>query len=99
MRFIFASKKIEELYTHEKGVQKYPSSVIEAFFEKMQIISAAADERDLYALKSLHYERLQGDRKGDRSIRLNKQWRLTLRFETDLQGNLLIIIDIENHYT
>ena len=34
------------------------------------------DERDFYALKSLHFEKLQGDRAHERSMRINKQWRL-----------------------
>lgn len=98
MRFKFKSKKLEILYTSELGARKYPAEVVDAFFDAVGVIESAADERDLYALKSLHYEKLRGDRKSDRSIRLNKQFRLTLRPEEDEDGKLLFIIDIENHY-
>ncbi|GJQ52456.1 MAG: hypothetical protein HKUEN02_13030 [Anaerolineaceae bacterium] len=98
MRFIFKSKKIALLYSEEKGSHKYPPEVVDAFFEKMTIISAAPDMRDLYALKSLHFEKLLGTRKNDRSIRLNQQWRLTLRLKQDENGEFILILDIEDYH-
>jgi proteic killer suppression protein len=64
----------------------------------MSIIEAAVDLRDLYALKSLHFEKLKGTRSEDRSIRLNKQYRLILRINKDQQGNWLLILDIEDYH-
>jgi proteic killer suppression protein len=50
----------------------------------MTVIAAAADERDFYALKSLHFEKLEGKlgKEGKRSMRLTKQWRLIVSLET-----------------
>lgn len=98
MRFRFKKKKLEELYTSEKGVQKYPVEVIDAFFEAMAVIAAAKDERDLYALKGFHFEKLSGDRKGQNSLRLNKQFRLIVSFEKDAKGKLVLLIDIEDYH-
>ena len=100
MRFIFASKKLELLYTAETGANKYPPEVVEAFFKKMALIRAANDENSLRAFKSLHFEKLQGERglRGERSIRLNQQFRLILRLETDEQGKLVCIISIEDYH-
>ncbi len=98
MRYQFKSQKLEALYTQEKGAHKYPAEVIDAFFDVMAVISAAKDQRDLYAIKSLHFEKLSGDRKGEYSMRLNKQWRLTLRIEQDEQGNYLLILEIEDYH-
>ena len=98
MRFDFHSRKIKLLYFEEKGVPKYPAEVIDAFFAAMSIIEAAKDIRDLYALKSLHFEKLSGARQNDRSIRLNKQWRLTLRIEKDKDGDFILILDIEDYH-
>ena len=64
----------------------------------MTVIDNAIDVRDLYALKSLRFERLSGTRKNDRSIRLNKQWRLTLRLEKDDDGDFILILDIEDYH-
>ena len=100
MRFRFRSSKIESLYKTEDGARRYPHEVVDAFFETMSFIKAAIDERDLYALKGFHFEKLEGQRgkTGDRSLRLNKQWRLTLRMERDTEGKFVFIIDIEKHY-
>jgi len=64
----------------------------------MSIIEAVPDIRDLYQLKSLHFERLKGKRKDDRSVRLNKQYRLTMRLEKDEEENYLLILDIEDYH-
>ena len=88
MRFYFQTKKLEALYTEEKNAHKYPG-VVDDFFEVMAIIDAAVDERDLYAQKGLRFEKLQGKRgkEGQRSLRLNAQWRLIVTLAEDEQGN------------
>lgn len=98
MKFRFKSKKLGNLYTDEARSEKFPEEVVDAFFAVMTVISAAHDERDLRALKSLHFEKLSGNRNGQHSLRLNKQWRLIVRFETDVAGKYLSIEEIENHY-
>lgn len=92
------NEKIETLYTEERGARRYSPEVVDAFFDVMAIIYAAKDERDLYTLKGLHFEKLTGDRKGEHSIRLNNQWRLTLAIASDEDGNYLIIMDIEDYH-
>lgn len=96
MRFEFSKKKIKDLYYEGKNAHKYPN-VIDDFFDVMSTLDAAKDERDLYALKGLHFEKLKG-RKGERSIRLNQQWRLILSIEKDEEGTYLQIIDIEDYH-
>ena len=98
MRFRFKKKKISELYSSEKGTHRYSDEVIVAFFEVMAVIAAAHDERDLYALKGLHFEKLSGNRKGEHSLRLNKQFRLIVTIERDKDGKFVWIIDIEDYH-
>lgn len=98
MRFRFRTRKLEALYTEERDAHKYPTGVVDAFFEAMAIIDSAADERDLYAFKGLRFEKLLGDRTGERSIRLNRQFRLILWLERDDQGKYLSISDIEDYH-
>lgn len=66
----------------------------------MAVIVAASHENDLRAMKSLHFEKLKGRRgvRGEYSLRLNKQYRLTFTIETDDQGKLLHILDIEDYH-
>jgi proteic killer suppression protein len=55
------------------------------------------DERDLYAMKSLHYEKLKGQRSHERSLRLNIQFRLIVELD---QGDVktVVVVGIEKHY-
>jgi proteic killer suppression protein len=99
VRFCFKDKKLEALYTEEKDAHKYPN-VVDDFFEVMAIVDAVLDERDLYAQKGLHFEKLAAQRgkKGQRSLRLNKQWRLIVSLEKDDAGSYLQIIAIEDYH-
>lgn len=67
MNFCFKKKKLDKLYFENKNPEKYGESVINAFFDTITIISAAKDERDMRAVKSLHYEKLKGNRKHQHS--------------------------------
>lgn len=71
MRLRFRTRKLESLYTEGKGAHKYERGVVDSFFEVVGIMRAARDERDLYAFKSLRFEQMSGDRKGERSLRAN----------------------------
>lgn len=64
----------------------------------MQAIRAAEDERAFYAMKSLHFEKLKGDRSHQHSMRLNDQWRLILEFERGNDGKVVLVIGIEDYH-
>ena len=100
MDFVFRTMKLAKLYLEEKGVHRYPHSVVDRFFEPMSIIAAAEDERAFYALKSLHYEKLH-NYKGyveARSMRLNRQFRLILEIRADDDGKYVFVIDIDDYH-
>jgi proteic killer suppression protein len=69
--------------------------VIKSYRKKVQLISAAPNERDLYAMRGLRMEKLKGDRVGQTSMRLNDQFRLILTFKTegDRVAVLLEVVD------
>ncbi len=48
--------------------------------EKLKYLDSAADLRDLMIPPSNQLEALGGDRKGQYSIRINKQWRVCFRW-------------------
>ncbi len=62
------------------------------------IVAAASDERDLRAMRSLHFEKLEGDRLGQPSLRLNKQWRLIVRLETTQEGKQVVVIEVVDYH-
>jgi proteic killer suppression protein len=98
VRFRFNTRKLERLYTEEQGRRRYPDDVVDAFFDVVGAIDSAADERDLYALKHLHYEKLKGQRAHQRSLRLAQQFRLVLQRLEDDDGVYLLIETIEDYH-
>ncbi len=53
-----------------------PFAVIKGARNKLLQLEAAADEKDLRELKGLKYKKLMGNREGQRSIRVNDQYRI-----------------------
>lgn len=76
----------------------YSEAICKAFRKRMQQIRSAMDERDFYALKSLRFERLKGNRSHQHSMRLNDQWRLILELEGEGINKRLTIIAIEDYH-
>jgi len=74
--------------------------LVTAYRKKMQVIRAAADERDLHKLRSLNFEKLKGGRKGQYSIRLNDQYRLVFKFGlgNPHRGKTVVILAIEDYH-
>jgi toxin HigB-1 len=97
-RFAFADKKLEQLFMTGKGAERFPPEVVAGFFKAIQVISTAPDERTLYGFKGLRSEKLSGKRRGQHSLRLNKQFRLTFELVKDAHGNLLWILDLEDYH-
>ena len=98
MDFGFANRKLECLYTGEQGARRFPPQVVDAFFEVMNVIDAARDERDLRALKHLHFEKLKGRRKHQRSLALHGGFRLVVQLLEDADGKYLLIEEIVDYH-
>ena len=78
--------------------KQWGPNIAKAYRKKIQILTQAVDERDLRALRSLHLEQLKGDRAGTSSIRLYKQFRLILKFATDNDGRVVIVIEMVDYH-
>jgi proteic killer suppression protein len=98
VRIDFLDKKLQALYAQEKGARRLDPEVYEAFLEVVAAVQAAKNPQDLRALKSLHYEKLKGDRKPDRSLRLHKGYRLIVREQRDADGIYIEIVEIDDYH-
>ncbi len=76
----------------------FSAGIVTLYRKRIALIRSASDERDFYALKSLHFEKLLGDRKGQHSMRLNDQWRLIVEFKTIESGKLVVVISIVDYH-
>ena len=94
----FEDEALQRLEADPGFTAGWDAAIVKGFRTRLQLIRAAVDERDFYALKSLHYEKLKGDRDGQRSMRLNDQWRLILRIQANPAGRLVVIISISDYH-
>lgn len=78
----------------------YAEAIVTAFRRKMQFIRAALNETDFYQMKSLHFEKLKGNRSHQYSMRLNKQYRLILEIEKGRgeNRNTVVVRGIEDYH-
>ena len=72
--------------------------IIKACRKKLGFIRSAKDERDFRNWKSLHYEKLIGDKEGKHSIKLNDQWRLVFEINNDYTPPLITILSVEDYH-
>lgn len=99
MRVAYRDRELEliaEDPTHT--VRGWSPEIVKSYRRKIQILKSATDVRDLRAMKSLRLEKLVGDRAGTSSIRLNRKYRLILRFETDDAGQLVVVLEMVDYH-
>ena len=98
MEVQFKDAVLDSLETDPQATGGFQEAVVTAFRKRMQFIRAAKDERDFYQWKSLHFEKLKGDRTHQHSMRLNDQWRLILEFEGLAPNKTVVIVSIEDYH-
>lgn len=83
----------------EKGFARgYGPDVVRGFRKVMQAIRAAADERDLYALRGLRFEKLKGKRSQQYSLRINDQWRVIVEIRGSPPKKRIGVVAIEDYH-
>lgn len=98
MEVEFADEKLDRLEVDAGFTAGYAREIVRGYRKAMQAIRAAADERDLYALKGLRFEKLEGARAHQRSVRINKQWRLVLELVGQTPNKRIKVVAIEDYH-
>jgi toxin HigB-1 len=96
MQVAFANSKLEALFITGAGAEGYPPEVYKRFILVIRLILNIKDERELYVLKGSRVEKLKSNRQDQRSLRLNKQFRLifTLESTTNQSGEEIKITKV-----
>jgi toxin HigB-1 len=94
----FEDKKLALIETERAAETKLPVGVIQSARQKLSVIRAAPDERTLRNWKSLHFEKLKGDRDDERSIRLNVRWRMVFRLDDRCTPNKVTVTSVEDYH-
>ena len=101
MEVKFLDAKLDRLETDPKFDGGFAQAIVRSYRKTMAFIRAAPDERALWQMRSLRFEKLKGDRVGDCSLRLNDQWRLILRLEADekaTHAKVVCVVKIEDYH-
>jgi proteic killer suppression protein len=94
MEVEFRDKSLALVETDRAAETRLPLSVINSLRQKLVVLRAAPDERTLRNWKSLHYEKMD---EPERSIRLNKQYRLIFTIDTHCKPNKLNVLRVWDH--
>ncbi|MDE2184913.1 MAG: type II toxin-antitoxin system RelE/ParE family toxin [Alphaproteobacteria bacterium] len=98
MDVAFADESLDRLETDPSFTAGFAPAVVKAYRKRMQQIRAATDERTFYGLKSLHFEKLKGDREGQHSMMLNMQWRLIVELTGKAPTKVVRIVEIIDYH-
>jgi proteic killer suppression protein len=71
----FADKETQKLFNRQFS-RKLPTEILQTARYKLEILDAAERLDDLRIPPSNRLEKLSGDRAGQYSIRINRQWRI-----------------------
>jgi proteic killer suppression protein len=98
MEVDFDDERLDRLETDVSFDAGFERAVVRGYRKIMRAIRSAIDERDFYALKSLHFEKLEGARAHERSMRINKYWRLILELRGTAPTKRVLIKKIEDYH-
>jgi proteic killer suppression protein len=94
MEIEYRDKNLALIETDRAAEIRLPMSVIKSLGIKIRFLRSVPDERSLRNWKSLHYEKMEGD---ERSIRINKQYRLIFTIDTVSHPNKISILRVWDH--
>lgn len=77
----FGDRETSHVY-QQRISKRLPPDIQRRALQKLLLLDAAENEDDLRKPPANRLERLHGDREGYYSIRVNRQWRISFRFES-----------------
>lgn len=95
MKIRFRNERLAAIRTDRAAAElRLPIPVIKSARDKLIVIEDAPDERVLREWKSLRYKKLQGDREGQREIRLNDQYRIVFILDESQSPPVVEVLEI-----
>ncbi len=98
MRVEYAHKDYQRLAEDRSYPHGFGPEIVKAYRKRIGFLGACSDERDIYQLKSLHFEKLGGNRSHQGSIRHNDQFRLVVEIRADQQGKLILVVEVIDYH-
>jgi len=99
VEIIFDAEDLGRLEVDGSFTAGFNQTLVKAYRKKINIIRQAVDERLFYAIKSLHFEKLEGKRNHQHSIRLNNKYRLIVELvERKPKNKAVRIVEITDYH-
>ena len=98
MQVEFDDPDLDRLETDPDFTAGRSREVVRGYRKVLQSIRSAPDERTLYALRGLRFEKLKGKRKHQHSLRINKQWRAVAELRGKGSDRRIAIMAIEDYH-
>ena len=86
----FRCKETEKILGRQFS-RKLPTSIQRIAFRKLRMLNRSSTIQDLRVPPSNHLEALSGKRKGQYSIRINRQWRICFNWKDNSAYNVEIV--------
>lgn len=95
----FEDPRLEALYwVADTPHPRMGTELVRSYRKVIGLLYQVTDDRELRAFKSLRLEQLKGKRRGQSSLRLHRGHRLIVRFRTDPQGRVVVVIEIVDYH-
>lgn len=98
MRVEFGNRDLERLETDPRFLMGLAPHLVRSYRKVINQIHAAPDERIFRNSRALNFERLQGQRQHQHSMRLNVQYRLIVELVGEGLDKIVMIIGIEDYH-
>ena len=101
MEITFEKEYLRELFydgVAKDKQRRYQPQIVRKYVRVVNIMDSVEKASDLLRFRSLHYEKLVGDKAGLESVRVNDQYRI--EFKTSAEGGITIcnITELSKHY-
>lgn len=89
----FGDRATEDLYHRRptSRVRRLPTDIVDLALVKLDMLDAASAVLDLWSPPGNMLESLKGDLRGFHSVRVNDQWRLIFRWESNGANEVRLI--------
>ena len=86
----FKCKETEKIFNRIYS-RRFPKNIQQIMFRKLRMLNRAYSINDLRVPPGNRLESLKGDRKGQKSIRINDQWRIYFEWKRNNAFNVEIV--------
>lgn len=77
---------------------RFQPHIVRKYVRVVNILDSVNKPVDLYRYRSLHYEKLVGDKAGLESVRVNDQYRIEFKSSEEEGITICNIVELSNHY-